>query len=193
MRLTPQSRCRAYSLVPGILLALAFAQTPVTRLEFSRPTFVATQLTADPVLYPKVFDFEDERYRFVRGSYGTDSRTPALLVYSKQRRMWIHIMRLSTEHARLGRTPDGMALSVGWDHQRLINVPSVSVAESVDLNSPDRAEYVPAQAAYRLDFHSRLNLEAALSSFWLATADLEAAFAGFRWPPCRHGRRLDPV
>jgi hypothetical protein len=82
----------------------------------------------------------------------------------------------------LGHAPDGMMLSIGWDHGRLINIPFVPVAESVDLNSPDRATHVPAQAAYRLDFHSRLNDDVALSSFWLATGDLEAAFDGRRTP-----------
>jgi len=182
MRLTPQSRGRAYSLVLSLLPALAFAQTPGPPLDFSRPTLVATQLTTDPVFGPRPFNFEDEHYRFVRGSYGTDSRTPALLAYSKRRRAWIHIMKVSTEHARLGHAPDGMVLSVGWDHGRFINVPFVPVAESVDLNSPDRAAYVPARSAYRLDFHSRLNEDVALSSFWLATADLEAAFDGRRTP-----------
>jgi hypothetical protein len=73
---------------------------------------------------------------------------------------------------------------VGWDYSRLINeqFASMPLDTGASINFPDRIVDSGPQAAYRLDFNSRLNRDVSLTSFWLSKTDLEEAFEGRRTP-----------
>ena len=86
-------------------------------LTFTRPTIVATPLEL-PVTFWHELTFEDNEYMFVSRHYGTGGKhVPGFFVYSKSRGAWIQISRISTEHARLGRPPEGQGMRLA-DLQR---------------------------------------------------------------------------
>jgi PDZ domain-containing protein len=170
----------------GVLMAaslFAFSQAPVIarQLDFTRPTLVAKTIQA-PASWHEVI-FEDRVYIFVSRHYGNGGgQIPGLFVFSKTRNAWLEVLQLSTEHARLGRSPDfnDIALSVGWDYGPLVNrdYARLPLTTSGSINFPDRIVGVNGAAAYRFDFNSRLNREESLTSFWVRAEDLEAAFDG---------------
>jgi hypothetical protein len=141
--------------------------------------------------------YEDSAYRFVTRHYGSGETAtiPGFFVYSKQRNAWIEILSLSTEHARLGHSPDDILLTVGWDYGELINkaFASMPLRTSGSINFPDRIVDVGAEGAYRLDFNSRLKRDVSLTSFWLAKGDLQEAFEGRRTPALVDKRDLRGV
>jgi PDZ domain len=155
-------------------------------LEFTRPTLTAVRITIEPRFHRRVY--EDGAYRFVSRDYGSGEAPtiPGLFVYSKQREAWIQILSLSTEHARLGRSPDftDIPLPVSWDHGELINEPfaSMPLRPGGAIAFPDRIVDLGAEGAYRLDFYSGLNRDVSLTWLWLAKADLQEAFEGRRTP-----------
>src|SRR5512145_2079160 len=93
-------------LVWSVFLAFMPRQdAPEPALTFTRPTIVATRLE-QPVTFWHELTFEDNEYMFVSRHYGTGGKhVPGFFVYSKSRGAWIQISRISTEHARLGRSP----------------------------------------------------------------------------------------
>lgn len=152
-------------------------------LTFTRPTIVATPLE-QPVTFWHELTFEDNEYMFVSRHYGTGGKhVPGFFVYSKSRGAWIQISRISTEHARLGRSPEGPpVLAVGWDYGDLIRYEYVSapLRGGSFISSPDRIVAMPRQGLYRLDYNSDLKIDYSLTWFWVRIADLEAAFDGRR-------------
>jgi hypothetical protein len=156
---------------------------PEIALTFTRPTIVATPLE-QPVTFWHELTFEDDAYMFVSRDYGTGGKqVPGVFVYSKRRGAWIQISMISTEHARLGRSPKGPPiLAVSWDYGDLIRdeYASLPLSGGSFISSPDRIVANPRQGRYRLDFNSRLKIDDSLTWFWVRIADLEAAFDGRR-------------
>jgi hypothetical protein len=166
----------------GILLALDFflftqIWLDARQLDFTRPTLVARTVQA-PTSWHDVI-FEDRVYKFVSRHYGNGGgQIPGLFVFSKKRNAWLEVLQLSTEHARLGRSPDfnDIALQISWDYGELINH-NYARLPLMNLGiGPDRI--IAASGAYRFDFNSRLNRAQSLTSFWVRVEDLEAAFGG---------------
>lgn len=155
-------------------------------LTFTRPTIVATPLE-EPVKFWHRLTFEDDDYMFVSRHYGNSGQhTPGLFVYSKKRGAWIELSMLSTEHARLGRSPEGPPfLPVSWDYGRLIRFEYASLpfGGGSFISAPDRVVAIPRQGLYRLDYNSSLEIDYSLTWFWVRIADLEAAFDGRRRTP----------
>jgi hypothetical protein len=143
-------------------------------------------MTIEPRFHQLVY--EDSAYKFVTRNYGSGEAPtiPGLFVYSKQHHAWIQILSLSTEHARLGRSPDytDIPLSVGWDYGELINEPfaSMPLRTGGSIGFPDRIVDLGVERAYRLDFNSGLNRDVSLTWFCLAKADIQEAFEGRRTP-----------
>jgi hypothetical protein len=162
------------------------------QLEFTRATLTAVRLGTPPRFHRLLY--EDEAYKFFARNYGSggETATPGLFVYSKARDVWIQILSLSTEHARLGRAPDfnDIPLSVDWDYRGLVNRPfaSIPLQPGGSIAFPDRIADFATDRAYRLDFHSNLNRDVSLTWFWLAKADLAEAFEG-RMTPDRVDKR----
>ncbi len=152
-------------------------------LTFTRPTVIASPVVAPATWHDVILD--DANYKIVSRHYGNGgTQIPGLFVFSKKRNAWIAVRRLSTEHAKLGRSPDfnDIPLQVGWNYSRLANqdYATLPLRTSGSINFPDRIVDVPAAAAYRFDFNSRLKREQSLTSFWVRVDDLEAAFEGGR-------------
>jgi hypothetical protein len=182
---TYRSCHHGYTFAFAVWLGLA-ATASAQSLEFSRPTLTAVRITVEPRFHHVAY--EDSAYKFATRDYGSGETptSPGLFVYSKERNAWIQIVSLSTEHARLGRSPDftDIPLSVSWDYGNLINEPfaSMPLRTSGSIGCPDRIVDVGAEGAYRLEFNSNLNRDVSLTWFWLAKADLHEAFEGRRTP-----------
>lgn len=172
-------------LVWSVLLSAFIARQdgPEPALTFTRPTIVATPLE-QPVTFWHDLTFEDNEYMLVSRHYGAGGKhVPGFFVYSKSRDAWIQISMISTEHARLGRAPEGVLLPMGWDYGGLINSEYVTLPLRTSfIKSPDRIVAMPRQRLYRLDFHSELEIDYSYSLTWLwvRIADLEAGFDGRR-------------
>jgi hypothetical protein len=175
--------------VTPLLVGSAFlsAFTPGQDAPEVSPTFTRSTIVATPLKQPVTFwhdlTFEDNAYMFVSRHYGTGGKhVPGFFAYSKRRGAWIQISKISTEHARLGRSPEGIHLPVSWDHTVLIRHEYVSLplGGSGVISSPDRVIPMPRQGLYRLDYHSSLKVDDSLTWFWVRAADLEAAFEGRR-------------
>jgi hypothetical protein len=182
-----QIRESGYTLVvcAAAWLACRAAQPPQP-LEFTRPTLIAIPLDAAPPFHRVLY--QDTTYTLVGRDYGHggDLGPPGVFLFSKARNRWIQILQVSTEHARLGHSPDmgDIPLSVGWDYGRLVNDPFVPmpIKGGSFIGFPDRILDVPSAAAYRLDFNSQLDRDVSLTSLWLLKADIEHAFEGRRTP-----------
>jgi hypothetical protein len=150
---------------------------------FTRQTIVATPL-AEPVTFWHDLILEDAEYKFVSRHYGSGGKyVPGFFALSKKRNAWIEITKLSTEHARLGRAPEGpQMLAVSWDYGGLIGTEYVSVPlrPAGFIDSPDRILNIPTEDAYRLDFNSRTDVDYSLTWLWVRKLDLEEAFEGRR-------------
>jgi hypothetical protein len=175
-----------------VSLCLSLAGVTQDRLEagrqrtFTRPTVVASPIPA-PAKWREVI-FDDSAFKIVARDYGNGGgQRPGLFVFSKKRDSWIEVLELSTEHARLGRSPewnDVPAIAVSWDYARLANqdYASLPLKTSGSINFPDQVVDVTEEGAFRFDFNSRLKREQSLTSFWVRREDLEAAFGGRRRP-----------
>jgi hypothetical protein len=167
----------------GVSLALVTSHAQVSEgpLVFTRPTIVAA-LADGPQFFHDLI-FEDNVYRIVGRHYGHRGKyTPGLFVHRKGDDRWLQITGLTTEHARLGRSPDmyDIALSAGWNYAYLREhqyAPVPRMGGSV-LAFPDRIQSFPGQETYRMDFNSRLNREVSITWFWVKHADLRTAFTG---------------
>jgi hypothetical protein len=154
--------------------AVALTSPALARQSFSRRTIRAIVLQAAPVWLRSIY--EDASYRFVYRDFGSAQYVPGMFVEDRKRGRWIQLLQITTEHARLGRSPDfaDIPLVVGWDFaslakQSYVDLPLMSTV----LHFPDRISYDPARGVYRLDFSSGLEREVALTTFWLRAADLE--------------------
>ncbi len=161
----------------GILLALTviFSQSSLNarQPEFTRPTLVA-KITQTPASWRDVI-FEDPVYKFVSRDYGNGGgQRPGLFVFSKTRNAWVEVTELSTEHARLGRSPDNVLLQISWNYGELIHRDYATLPLMSSGGGPDRI--IAMTGVYRFDFNSRVNREESLTSFWVRVEDLEAAF-----------------
>lgn len=185
MRFQHRLRQGAYSIaLAGLAGVSTGTAQPARAPEFTRPTLTAVRLPVEPRFHRVVH--EDDRYKVVSRSYGRGraTTTPGLFVFSKSRLSWIQILSLSTEHARLGHSRDIGPLPVNWDHGPLINEPYALMPLRTGgvISFPDRIVLDGSAESYRLDFHSGLDRESSLTSFWVSKADLEAAFEGKRAP-----------
>jgi hypothetical protein len=127
--------------------------------------------------------YEDSLYAFRVRHYGSDgTHIPALLALRKTDRAWLELTMLSTQHARLGRSPDfhDIPLSVGWDFKGFADSLYVALPlhTSGSIVFPDRVSFDPSRAIYRLDFHSALERGSSLTTFWVLRADLDGIGGG---------------
>lgn len=130
-----------------VLLVICFlAQNAVAQKSqnFSRPTIITASSDEEPLWHEKIY--EDEEYLFVYRDYGQTKYTPNFFVYGKKRHKWIEIKQLSTEHAKLGRSPSSTAktaLQVSWDYSALktVNYVRLPLRTSGSINFPDKITY----------------------------------------------------
>jgi hypothetical protein len=155
-------------------VAVLVTAATVEAQSFSRRTVRAIVLQAAPVWLRSIY--EDANYRFVYRDFGSAQYVPGLFVEDRKQRRWIQLLQITTEHARLGRSPDfaDIPLAVGWDFAALAKQPYVDLPlTSTVLHFPDRISFDPGRSVYRLDFSSGLEREISLTTFWLRAADLE--------------------
>ncbi len=93
---------------------------------------------------------------------------------------WMEIIKLSTEDAKLGRSPtpqEGMC-SVGWDYSKLKKTDYVTMPlmASGSLNFPDSIICNTATDNYTLFFNSSWQIEAVLTYFVVQQDDIYKAF-----------------
>jgi hypothetical protein len=154
--------------------SVCVAQSNNSGVKFSRPTVKGHRLKAAPKWHIKLY--EDEHYRFVFRHYGNAEFVPGFFAYDLKRKRWLEITELTTELARLGRSPDPneVPLMVGWNFSDL----SKSEYTQLPLKTfgsiifPDRITFDPTTKLYRFDCNSALNREESLTSFWVRQADL---------------------
>lgn len=107
---------------------------------FSRPTVKCKVLQNTPKWHRKVHD--DEAYEMVSRNYGNNEYEPGFFAHDKVRGRWIQITRISTEHARFGRSPDfnDIPLQVSWDFRYLADKKYVALPlrTSGSIVFPDR-------------------------------------------------------
>jgi hypothetical protein len=163
-----------YRRLCACVVALILASATFEAQSFSRRTVRAIVLRAAPVWLHSIY--EDANYRFVGRDFGHAEYVPGLFVEDRKRGRWIQLLQISTEQARLGRSPDfsDIPLSVGWNfaplaQQFYVDLPLLSTV----LHFPDRISYDPNRGVYRLDFNSTLEREVALTTFWVRVGDLE--------------------
>lgn len=166
-----------------VLLVVGFlAQSVIVsaqNLNFSRPTIITASCDEEPLWHEKIY--EDDNYLFVYRDYGKAEYTPNFFVYGKKRHKWIEIKKLSTEHAKLGRSPASnqkIVLSVSWDYSSLKNVNYVNLPlrTTGSINFPDRITYDADTKIYSFNFNSSAKFEETLTRFWVLKKDLDTAF-----------------
>jgi hypothetical protein len=156
--------------------SIGVAQSNQDGLRFSRVTIKGQVLDAEPKWHVKVY--EDASYRFVYRHYGNAEYVPGFFARDLSRNRWLQLKELSTEHARLGRSPDfsDIPLAVGWDFRGLASAEyaQLPLKTGGSIEFPDRVTFDPSTELYRLDCNSQLNRDVSLTSFWVRKADLDA-------------------
>lgn len=145
----------------------------------ARPTVVLSPVY-DPVGRCRTI-YEDSDYMFVARDYGPKgTQIPGLFVFSHKMKKWMEIKELSTEEAKLGRSPtlEEGRCSVGWDYSGLRNTDyaKIPLMTSGSLNFPDKICYAADSATYFLQFNSSWNIDAVLTQFIVKKGDLDKAF-----------------
>ena len=118
---------------------------------FSRPTIITVSSDEEPLWHEKIY--EDADYLFVYRDYGKAEYTPNFFVYGKKQHKWIEIKKLSTEHAKLGRSPSSTAkaaLQVSRDYSSLktVNYVNLPLRTSGSINFPDKITYNAENKTY---------------------------------------------
>ncbi len=90
-----------------VICFLAQNATAQKTLDFSRPTIITASCDEEPLWHEKIY--EDDDYLFVYRDYGKAEYTPNFFVYGKKQHKWIELKKLSTELAKLGRSPSSTA------------------------------------------------------------------------------------
>jgi len=144
----------------------------------SRPTIITASCAEEPLWHEKIY--EDDNYLFVYRDYGKAEYTPTFFIYGKKHNKWIEIKKLSTEHAKLGRSPSSttkIILSVTWDYSSLksVNYVHLPLRTSGLINFPDKILYDANAKIYAFNFNSSVKLEEVLTQFWVTKKDLEEA------------------
>lgn len=157
--------------------SIGVAQSNKDGLRFSRVTIKGQVLDAEPKWHFQVY--ADASYRFVFRHYGSKGEyVPGFFARDLSRNRWLQLTELSTEHARLGVSPDfnDIRLMVGWDFRGLASAEyaQLPLKTSGSIVFPDRVTFDPSTKLYRLDCNSELNRDASLTSFWVRKADLDA-------------------
>lgn len=168
---------RRIYLITGLLICATLttlAQSP-DAMQFTRPTLKGTVLSESPVWHVEIY--RDQSYQFVYRHYGNAEYAPGLFAHNLVRNQWLEITHLSTEHARLGRSPDfsDIPLPVGWDFQPLarLEYALVPLKTSGSIVFPDKITLLSTADIYRFDCNSELNRDPSLTSFWVRKADLD--------------------
>jgi hypothetical protein len=154
------------------------------RASASTPTVILSA-AHDPVGRRRTI-YEDTDYMFVAMGYGPKGKQiPGLFVFSQKMNKWMEIKKLSTQGAKLGRSPNpeeerkkGAFCSVGWDYSRLgkTDYAAIPLMTSGSLNFPDKIRYEGDTATYLLQFNSSWNIDAVLTQFIVKKDDFDKAF-----------------
>ncbi len=129
-------------------------------------------LSAEPVWLRVIY--EDDAYRFVLRDYGHAQYRPGFFVEDRGRGRRLELLRITTEHARLGRSPSDIDLPVGWDFGRFAGRDYVDMPlQDGFITFPDRITRDAERRLYRLDYQSELNREQSLTTLWIRVSDLE--------------------
>ena|SRR5215510_13274827 len=165
-----------YVIIILLLWSFRAVQANDDDLKFSRVTIKGQVLDAEPKWHVKVY--EDESYRFVYRHYGNAEYVPGFFAFDISRKRWLQLKELSTENARLGRSPDfsDIPLAVGWDFRGLASAKyaQLPLKTSGSIVFPDRVTFDPPSKLYRFDCNSGLNRDVSLTSFWVRKLDLDA-------------------
>ena len=153
-------------------VCFACAQFP----RFSRPTVKCEVLKEVPKWHRKIH--EDEAHEFVFRHYGKNEFEPGLFVHDKLRDRWFQIAEISTEHAKLGRSPDitDIPLQVSWDFRRLAGKKYVALPlqTSGSIVFPEDVSFDKRAQVYRLDCNANLKRKQSLTYFWVRKADFDS-------------------
>lgn len=147
-------------------------------LNFSRPTIIAVSYDEEPLWHEKIY--EDGNYLFVIRDYGKAEYEPNFFVYGKKQRKWMEVKKLSTEHAKLGRSASPKAKSAlqdGWDYSGLktVNYVNLPLRASGSINFPDKITYDDKNKIFIFNFNSSAGVEEILTRFWVLKKDLDEA------------------
>lgn len=143
-------------------------------LSFSRPTVITAVCNEEPFWHESIY--EDDDYLFVYRYFGKAEETPVFFILGKKRNKWIELKKLSTENAKLGRSPSKQENDSGnWDYSSLktVNYVNLPLRTSGSINFPDQVTYNTDTKAFCLNFNSLANVEEMLTQFWVAKKDLD--------------------
>jgi hypothetical protein len=155
-----------------IFVICFLAQSAVAQsLSFSRPTVITAVCNEEPFWHESIY--EDDDYLFVYRYFGKAEETPVFFILGKKRNKWVELKKLSTEHAKLGRSPSSNSES--WDYSSLktVNYVNLPLRTSGSINFPDLTTYDADNKAYCFNFNSLANVEEMLTQFWVAKKDLD--------------------
>lgn len=140
-------------------------------LSFTRPTVITAVCNEEPFWHESIYD--DDDYLFVYRYFGKAEETPVFFILGKKRNKWIELKKLSTEHAKLGRSTSSSSES--WDYSSLktVNYANLPLRKSESINFPDQVTYDPDTKVYCLNFNSLDKVEEMLTQFWVAKKDLD--------------------
>lgn len=160
-----------------IFVICFLAQSAVAQsLSFSRPTVITAVCIEEPFWHESIY--EDDDYLFVYRDFGKAEETPVFFILGKKRNKWIELKKLSTEHAKLGRSPSSDKkgdVSESWDYSSLktVNYVNLPLRTSGSINFPDQVTYDADTKAYCFNFNSLAKVEEMLTQFWVAKKDLD--------------------
>ncbi|HSE97960.1 MAG TPA: hypothetical protein VLD57_06775, partial [Blastocatellia bacterium] len=139
-------------------------------LSFSRPSFEAVALKAEPKSLAKLY--EDKEYAFHYVQPGQPDRVPGLYVYAKRPRKWMEIKKLSTENAKPGRVPTGEEVSASLGKKPYAEMPLKTGNTS---NLPAKVRFDAETELYILEFDSWQKKEEFVTRFYIDKDDLDEA------------------
>lgn len=156
-----------YFLAQSVVAQSMMAQN----LSFSRPTVITAGCNEEPFWHESIY--EDDDYLFVYRYFGKAEETPNFFILGKKRNKWIELKKLTTEHAKLGRSSPSNLES--WDYSSLktVNYVNLPLRTSGAINFPDQVTYDADNKTFCFNFNSLANVEEILTQFWVAKKDLD--------------------
>lgn len=156
-----------------------------TQVAHARPSAILADASQPSGLRPMIY--QDDDYAFFKRGYGAKGdHVPGLFLFSKKQKKWMKIRKLSTDRAKLGRSPtDEEAAatgkgpcSVGWNYSQIRESDYVTLPlmTSGSVNFPDKIVYDREPLEYLLQFNSSWNIDGVLTQFVVKKKDIDQAF-----------------
>jgi hypothetical protein len=142
-------------------------------MKFTRPTVIGLVLERAPERYHQYY--KDQYYQFVVADNSEEPVVSTFVAHDLVKERWLQITKLSTEHARLGKsndrlpeaTPDFYALR----NDEYVQLPFKSRGWNV---FPDRIVFDSTNRLYRMSCNASYNLPIDVTTFLVLKSDLDA-------------------